>query len=66
MSGPKWNGEDIDRLRKDWAAGLSTPAIAQRLAKTKSAVTGKAKRLGLKKITSPVASPRDSAAAKGR
>jgi hypothetical protein len=55
MSGPKWNDENIERLRKDWAAGLSIATIAQRLATTQSAVTGKAKRLGLKKDASTVA-----------
>jgi hypothetical protein len=65
MSGPKWNDENIDRLRKDWAAGLSLPTIAQRLGKTKSAVTGKAKRLGLKKLASTAAAQRDLAP-KGR
>jgi hypothetical protein len=65
VSGPKWDDENIDRLSKDWAAGLSIPTIAQRLGKTKSAVTGKAKRLGLEKRASKVASRRDIAP-KGR
>jgi hypothetical protein len=56
MSGPKWDDDDIERLRKDWAAGLSIATIAQRLGKTKAAVTGKAKRLGLTKLVSTVAS----------
>jgi GcrA cell cycle regulator len=59
MSGPKWNNENIERLRQYWAAGLSIATIAQRLGTTKSAITGKAKRLGLKKIASSVASQRD-------
>jgi hypothetical protein len=49
MSGPKWDDGEIERLRMEWAAGLSIPKIAQRMGKTRSAVAGKAKRLGLKK-----------------
>jgi hypothetical protein len=53
MSGPKWDDEDIQRLREDWAAGLGVPG------KSKSGVTGKAKRLGLDKNASMGASQRD-------
>jgi hypothetical protein len=45
-------------LRQDWAAGLAIATIAQRLGTTKSAVIGKANRLGLKKHVSTVASQR--------
>jgi GcrA cell cycle regulator len=58
MSGPKWTDENIERLRSEWATGVSIATIAQRLATTKSAVTGKAKRLGLRKLASTVASQR--------
>jgi hypothetical protein len=50
MSGPKWNDNDIERLRTDWAARRSIATIAQRMGTTKSAITSKAKRLGLKKL----------------
>ena len=59
MSGPKWNDDDIKLLRNEWAAGLSVVTIAQRLAKTKSAIISKAKRLGLKKPVPTLASQRD-------
>jgi hypothetical protein len=68
MSGPKWNDDQIERLRADWALGLSIGTIAQRMGTTKSAVTGKAKRLGLKKhaATGPSQHDRDHKAQKIR
>lgn len=59
MSGPKWNDDDLKRLRNDLATGLSIATIAQRLGKTKSAITSKAKRLGLKKTGATLAPQRD-------
>jgi hypothetical protein len=59
MSGPKWNDDHIERLRMDWAAGLSIATIAQRMGTTKSAITSKAKRLGLKKPILTLAFQRD-------
>jgi GcrA cell cycle regulator len=59
MSGPKWDDDHIERLRTDWVAGLSIATIAQRMGTTKSAITGKAKRLGLKKPIPALAFQRD-------
>ena len=48
MGAQKWDNHRVERLRADWASGLSKPTIAQRLGTTKAAVVGKAKRLGLR------------------
>ncbi len=49
MGARKWSNDRIEQLRAEWAKGLSVAAIAQRLGITRSAVTGKIKRLGLNK-----------------
>ena len=49
MGARKWSNDRIEDLRAEWAKGLSVAAIAQRLGTTRSAVTGKIKRLGLNK-----------------
>ncbi len=49
MGARKWSNNQIEQLRAEWAKGLSVAAIAQRLGATRSAVTGKIKRLGLNK-----------------
>lgn len=43
----KWTAAKIEILRREWAAGMSGPLIAERLGISRSAVIGKAKRLGL-------------------
>lgn len=42
-----WTDARIEILRREWAAGMSGPLIAERLGISRSAVIGKAKRLGL-------------------
>jgi hypothetical protein len=49
MGARKWSNDRVEDLRAEWAKGLSVAAIAQRLGTTRSAVTGKIKRLGLNK-----------------
>jgi len=45
----EWTADLIRKLRKAWAAGLSTRLIGLRLGVSKNAVVGKAHRLGLPK-----------------
>lgn len=42
-----WNKFDLDELRRMWAAGLSTPAIARAMGRSKNSVVGAAHRAGL-------------------
>jgi GcrA cell cycle regulator len=45
----EWNDEQIDALKRDWAAGDSGGVIAARFGCTRNAVVGKVHRLGLPK-----------------
>jgi hypothetical protein len=42
-----WSSPEIETLTKDWLSGLSATLIGQKLQRTRSAVCGKVKRLGL-------------------
>jgi hypothetical protein len=54
LSSP-WSKEEIGILSEMWVSGTSTASIARRLAKSRNAVTGKAKRLGLVRKVSDIA-----------
>jgi hypothetical protein len=47
MGARKWSNDRIEQLRADLAKGLSVATIAQRLSTTRSAVSGKIRRLEL-------------------
>jgi hypothetical protein len=49
-----WPEELIKRFKVLWAEGLSTAEIGRRLGKTKNAIVGKARRLGLPPRPSPI------------
>jgi hypothetical protein len=42
-----WSSPEIETLTRDWLSGLSATLIGQKLQRTRSAVCGKVKRLGL-------------------
>jgi hypothetical protein len=42
-----WSSPEIETLTTDWLSGLSAALIGQKLQRTRSAVCGKVKRLGL-------------------
>lgn len=54
-----WTDEKITALRELWASGMPTAEIGRELKVSKSAVVGKAHRLGLDTRPSPIAAPLD-------
>jgi GcrA cell cycle regulator len=52
-----WNDEAISRLRSLWHEGHTTAEIGRRLGVSKSAIIGKAHRLGLPARPSPIRQP---------
>ena len=50
----EWTEHQIARLRQDWAEGLSTRIIGERLGFSKNSIVGKAHRLDLPPRPSPV------------
>jgi hypothetical protein len=52
-----WQPADDDRLAELWDEGLSSVAIAKRMATTKGSILGRAHRLELPKRPSPIPSP---------
>jgi len=55
MRGEEWSEEDIVRLRQLWNEGHSAAEIGRRIKKSKNAVIGKVRRIGLVHRPNPVA-----------
>lgn len=51
---PEWTPDQVAKLAELWATGLSGSQIAAQLGRTKNAIIGRARRLGLPPRSSPI------------
>ena len=52
-----WSEADLQKVRNDWAAGLSAAMIGREMSRSKNSVVGKVRRLGLLGRPSPIIRP---------